>query len=107
MTRRDQTRVVNQTVLSHCPYVYGKPSYLGSRCPGRATSLDSRLRENDTMRSDQNREGSRVTRLPMCLAHRHTRGGGYPEDGINLESGVKDMTRYLRISDRTRFNFSK
>jgi hypothetical protein len=37
------------------------------------------------MRSDQNREGSRVAQLPMCLAHRHTRGGGYPEDGISLE----------------------
>jgi len=37
------------------------------------------------MRSDQNREGSRVARLPLCLAHRHTRGGGYPEGGISLE----------------------
>ncbi len=37
------------------------------------------------MRSDQNREGSRVARLPMCRTHRHTREGGYPDSGISLE----------------------
>ena len=58
----------------------------GGGYPGRATNLDSRLRGNDALRSDQNRDGSPVARLPMCgMAHRHTRGGGYPEDGISLE----------------------
>jgi hypothetical protein len=48
-------------------------------------TLNSCVYGHDATRSDEGREPDGVVPLPMCLAHRHTRGGGYPEDGISLE----------------------
>jgi hypothetical protein len=38
------------------------------------------------MRPDKDRDANGVVPWPVCgMAHRHTREGGYPEDGISLE----------------------
>ena len=41
--------------------------------------------EIEGMTDDESREPDGVVPLPMCLAHRHTRGGGYPGRATNLE----------------------
>jgi hypothetical protein len=47
--------------------------------------LDSRLRGNDAVRTDEGRKASRVVPWPVYLVLRHTRGGGYPGRTISLE----------------------
>jgi len=79
-------RIIWRAVCPDCPYISRTVIPAEAGIQKAASALKSWVHGHDTMRPDEDRDANGVVPLPVCgMAHRHTRGGGYPEDGISLE----------------------